>query len=100
MQPQQLRIGREIADLHEIGRIVLAIEDPADMAVQEAALTRRMHVQLGVGMQMMVAMLGGPPQHALLGSALRKAGQNELKHPAGGKSLMREIAVVALSLKR
>jgi hypothetical protein len=54
-----------------------------------------MHVVLGVGMQVMVAMLGGPPQHALLHAALRHEGQDELKRPAGRIGAVREIAMVA-----
>ena len=68
----------------EKGAAGFTFADAARMAVQEAALTRRMHVQLGVGMQMMVAMLGRPPQHALLGRGLAGEGQQELERAAGG----------------
>src|SRR3954462_3256645 len=56
-----------------------------------------MHVVFGIGMQMMMSMLGRPPQNAFLRGALRKPGQDELKYPAGRKSPMGEIAVVARS---
>ena len=48
VQPAQFRVGREILDLDEIGRVVLRREDPADMAVEETALARRMRVGGGV----------------------------------------------------
>src|SRR5439155_24376542 len=36
VQPDQLGIRRKIRDLHQIGCIVLSVEDPADMTVHEA----------------------------------------------------------------
>ncbi|MGY4327142.1 hypothetical protein ACVWWG_001559 [Bradyrhizobium sp. LB7.2] len=97
MQPHQLRIGGEIADLHEVGPVVLPVKNPAEMTVEKAPVTRRMHVVFGVGMEMMVSMLGRPPQNAFLRGALGEPGQDELKHPAGRKSPMGEIAVIACS---
>src|SRR6476469_2787736 len=97
MQPHQLRIGGEISDFHEVGAIVLPVKNPAEMTVEEASMTRRMHVVFGIGMQMMMSMLGRPPQNAFLRGALRKPGQDELKHSTGSKSPMGEIAVVACS---
>src|SRR4029434_6986514 len=85
----------EIGDLDAVGLAVTAREDPADMAVPEALVSRRMNVALGVGMQVMVAVLGGPPQHALLGGALRQQGENELECAAGRKGAMREVAMIA-----
>ena len=74
---------------------MLASENPADMAVDEALMARRMHVVFGVRMQMVVPMFGGPPQHALLGGALREKREDELKHPAGRIGAVREIAMIS-----
>ena len=54
-----------------------------------------MDVVLGVGMQMMVAVLGRPPQHALLHGALREEGEDELEDAAGRIGAVREVAVIA-----
>ena len=70
VQPHQLRVPGEIGDLREIDRVVLACEDPADMRVEEAGVPGRMDVVLGIGVQVVVAVLGSPPQHALLGRGL------------------------------
>src|SRR5207245_2957563 len=71
VQPHQFRIAREISDLDEIGRIIPARENPADMAIEKTPLAGRMDVALGIRVQMMLAMLGRPPQHAFLCRALR-----------------------------
>src|SRR5262245_32145903 len=95
MQPHQLGIAREIGNLDEVGLAVTASKDPADMAVPEALVARRMNVALGVGKQVMMAVLGGPPQHALLRGALRQQGENELEGAAGREGAMREVAMIA-----
>src|SRR5262245_41200001 len=95
MQPHQLGIAREIGNLDEVGLAVTTSEDPADMAVPEALVARRVNVALGVGKQVMMAVLGGPPQHALLRRALRQQGKNELEGAAGREGAMREVAMIA-----
>src|SRR5262245_43669091 len=74
---------------------MLAREDPAHVAVQKTLVPRRMHVVLGIRMQMVMAMLGRPPQHALLQRALRQHREHELERPAGRIGAMREVAVVS-----
>src|ERR1700710_1486155 len=44
---------------------------------------------------MVMAMLGRPPQHALLRAALGEKGEDELEGPAGREGAVREIAMVA-----
>jgi hypothetical protein len=46
-------------------------------------------------MQVMMAMLGRPPQHALLRAALRQHGKQELEGAAGAVGAVCEVAVVA-----
>ena len=46
-------------------------------------------------MQVMMAMLGRPPEHALLGRALGQEGEHELERAAGRVGAMREIAMIA-----
>ena len=54
-----------------------------------------MHVVLGVGMQMVVAVLRGPPQNALLCGALAQDGEHELEGAAGRIRAMGEQAMIA-----
>ena len=82
MKPHQLRVLGEVAHLHEIDRVVLACEDPAHMRKEEAGVPGRMHVVLGIREQVVVPVLGSPPQHALLGGTLSKTCENELERPA------------------
>ena len=72
-----------------------AIENPTDMTVDDPLMAGRMHILGRIGMQMMLAMLGRPPQDALLGARLGKEGEDELEHPRGRIGAMGEIAVVS-----
>ena len=58
---------------------MLGGEDPADMGVEEALVAGRVDVVFGVGMQVMVAVLGGPPEHALLRRALGEQARTNWK---------------------
>ncbi len=95
VQPHQLGIAGEVADLHEIGLVVTVGEDPADMAVEEALVARRMRVVLGVGEEMVMAMLLRPPQHALLAGRLAHHREHELEPAARRIGAVGEIAMVA-----
>src|SRR5678810_345824 len=46
-------------------------------------------------MQVMMAMLGSPPQDALLGGALRQHGKQELEGAAGAVGAVCEVTVIA-----
>ena len=94
VQPEQLGIAGEVGHLRQVGGIVLPGENPADMGIEEAAVTRGVNVVLRVGMDVVVAVLGRPPQHALLGGALREAGEDELECPTRGEGAVRKIAMV------
>src|SRR5262249_60841699 len=79
----------------EGGGVMTAREDPAHVAVEEALMARRVHVDLGVRVEVMVSVLGGPPQHALLRRALRQNREQELERAAGRIGAMREVTVIA-----
>ena len=53
-----------------------------------------MDVVLGIGMKMMMAVLGRPPENALLGGGLGQEREQELERAARGVSPMRKVAVV------
>ena len=55
----------EVADAVEVGVLVLVAEDPADMAPEDP-LERRVHVELGVGGAVVLAVVRRPPQWPLL----------------------------------
>src|SRR6266700_133508 len=94
MQPYQFGIRRKVGYFHEVGGVVLSREDPADMTVDEAPLPGRMHVSLGIRMQMVMPMFGSPPQNALLSAALGEEGKDELKQPARRVGPVREVPVI------
>src|SRR5688572_29699079 len=54
-----------------------------------------MHVLRGIGMQVVMPVLGGPPENALLPAALGQEGQDELENPAGPVSAVGEVAVIS-----
>src|SRR6476659_3908485 len=54
-----------------------------------------MDVLLGIGMQMVMPLLGRPPDDALLRGRLGHECENELKRPAGRIGAVREIAMVS-----
>ena len=95
MQPHQFGIAREVVDLDHVEGVVPAREDPAHMAVDKAGVARRMDVVLGIGMEVMVAVLGRPPQHALLQRALAHESEDKLEDAAGRIGAMGEVAVIA-----
>ena len=94
VEPHQLGEFGEIRDPIDVHRLLAAGEDPADMAVDEARLARRMDVEFGVGMEVVVAMVGRPPQDALLRRRLREHCENELEGPAGLIGAVGEVAMV------
>ena len=73
---------------------MLARENPSQMAVNEAVTSRRMDILQRIGLQVMLAMLGGPPQNAFLRARLGKEGECELKCPAGRVGAVRKVPVV------
>ena len=95
VEPHQLGIFGEIRDPVDVHRVLAAGEDPADMAVEESRLPRRVNVELRIGMEMVVAMVGRPPQHALLRGRLCERRENELEDPAGLISAVGKVAMVA-----
>jgi hypothetical protein len=95
VQPQQLGKAGQVGHLDQVEAVMLAREDPADMAVDEALVPRRVDVELGVRMQVVVPVLGGPPENALLRAGLRQEAEHELKQAAGRIGAVREVAVIA-----
>src|SRR5215207_7296232 len=74
---------------------MLTRENPAYVGIEESLVAWRVDIVLGVRMQVMMAVLGGPPENAFLRRALGEKGEDELESPAGAVSAMREVSVVA-----
>ena len=74
---------------------VLGVEDPADVRVEEAAMQRRMHVLLLVGVPVVMAVQRRPPEDGLLRRAHREQRQDELPGPRGLERAVGEVAMVA-----
>jgi hypothetical protein len=70
VEPAQFRIPNQIADRGQIGLVMSARENPAEMRIDEASTARGMNVVLGIGVKVMVAMFGCPPQNAFLSGRL------------------------------
>jgi hypothetical protein len=85
----------EISHAGEVCLILAAGEDPADVTINKAEVARRMNVELRIGMEMVVAMVRRPPQHALLRRRLRNECENELKDPRGLIGAVGKVAMVA-----
>ncbi len=95
VQPAQLGVARKILDLDQVGIGVAPVENPADVGVEDAALAGRMQVVGGVGIEVVMPVLGRPPQDALLPCALGQRRQQELIDSAGRIGPVGEVAVVA-----
>jgi hypothetical protein len=95
MQPHQFRIPRQVRNFDQVGDIVLSAEDPSEMTVNEALVSRRMDIFLGIGMKMVMAMLRRPPQNALLCATLGRECEDELKYPGRRVGAVRKIAVLS-----
>ena len=90
MQPHQLRVPRQVRDLWKGRPIVPTREDPPDMSIEEAFVTGRVHIVLGVRVKVVMTVLGRPPEHALLCRRLGAERQDELEHPAGAEGAVRK----------
>ena len=69
-------------------------QEPAHVCPQKAVLPRRMHVLGRVGMAVVVAMMGGPPQWSTLHAHGTDRSEHELERARGAEGAMREVAVV------
>src|SRR3546814_1322482 len=65
------------------------------MCEPETVLAWRVRIQRRVGVAVVVAMLGRPPQGAGLQRGLRDPRQHKLEHATGLVGLVREVAVIA-----
>ena len=79
----------------EAGVIVLVRDDPANVRPKETEQRRRVQVIILVGEAVMMAVMGGPPEHAFLDGGHGQEGDDELEGAAGLVGTMRKITVIA-----
>jgi len=90
----ELRVLGEVADELGVRAVVAGGQDPPDVRVPEAAVLGRVRVLGGVGVLVVEAVMGRPPEHPLLSRALRAEREQELKRARGLEGPVREVAVV------
>lgn len=95
VQPAQLRIFREVTDVIQAGVIVFVGNDPANMRPEKAKKRGGVKIIFLIGKTMMMTVMCGPPQDALLRGGHGHEGNDKLEDAAGLESAMREITVVA-----
>ena len=96
VQPHELGVLREVGD--RVGRrvVVLLAQNPADVGPPEAA-ARRVDVGRHVRVLVVMAVMPGPPQHALLRGRRTAERHDELHH---APELVRAVAEVAVVTRR
>src|SRR6185437_1377476 len=94
VQETELRIASEVRHLREVGAEISVGRDPSHMAPPEAVLAWGVHILLGVGVPVMAAMVGGPPEGPALYRCVSQDGEDELGGPGGVEGEVLEVAVV------
>ena len=93
VEPYELGVLREVRHAGVVRLLVVRREDPADVRPPEPALHRAVDVFRPVRIPVVVAMVGGPPEHALLRRGLAEDGQQELGHARKAIRAVAEVAV-------
>jgi hypothetical protein len=93
VQEAELGIARKVAHLVELGRDGRVVEDPTGVRPPNPVL-RRMEIIVLIGVPMVVTMMRGPPEHALLQRCLRAEREDELHHAARLERAVGEVTVV------
>jgi len=95
IEETQLRKANELANVRNVGMVVLATENPAQVRMPEPSERRRVRIARTVGEAMVAAVTARPPQRTILHRSASEPRQNEMKDAAGLECVMRKIAVVA-----
>jgi hypothetical protein len=97
MQPHQLGIACQIRNFHQVGYVVLAGKNPPNMAIHETHVPGRMHILAGVGVQMVMPVLGSPPQNAFLGATLGEERRGRM-YPAPIAKMRNQYSAVQIAI--
>ena len=83
----------QIRDIGKIRGESALGEKPAHMAAKKT-VAWRMHVGIGIGMAVMMAMMGCPPKRTALDTGGADRGENKLHRPRSAERFVRKIPVV------
>ena len=90
------QVGYELV----VGRKVPAARHPADMSPEESLLARRVDIHLFVGMGMVMAVDGGPPECAALHAQQSQKREEKLDRTGDFVGFVAEVAVVDTGNKK
>ena len=93
VEPDQFRELGEVLDDVRVVFLVFVGKHPADVRPVKALELGGMQVLVGVGMLVMMAVMGRPPERALLRRAAAEEGEEELERAAGLVAAMGKITV-------
>jgi hypothetical protein len=94
IEEDEFRIFREVAHGAVVRGEVFARGHPANMGPPKAAEAGGVDVILLVGMLVVVAMNGGPPERAALDGGIAERGEDELAETARLKAAMGKVAMI------
>lgn len=97
IQPAKFWVFREILDPSPVGFVIGIAQDPARMRPPETVANRGVDVLSLVREAVMVPVVSGPPESALLRAGLGEEGHEELAYAAQFVRPMREIPVIPRS---
>ena len=94
VEPNQFRKTGKVLNAMILRRIETVAHEPAGMGAEEAVLDWRMGICGCIGVSMVLAMVGCPPQRPPLRRRGAQEGEDKLRRTRGLKSAVREITVV------
>ena len=94
VEPAELGVSGEILDAVDLRLGPALVEDPTLVGIPKSGAWR-VHVPRLVGVAVMSAVTGGPPERTLLNRATAQRREEELEDASGAISPVREVTVVA-----
>src|ERR1700741_2409773 len=95
VEPAQFREFGEVADVVEARFVVPVGENPPDVRPPETEERGRVKIFFLIGVAVVVTVMRGPPQNALLRGGHGHPGNDELEPTAGLEGAVRKITVIA-----
>src|SRR5438128_2096023 len=95
VEPAELGKSGEVADVVEARVFVFIGDDPADVRPEKTEKRGRVKILFLIRVAMMMAVMSGPPENALLRGGHGHEGDNELKDAARFERAMGKVAVIA-----
>jgi len=95
IEETQLRKANELPDVLDVGVVVRATENPAQVRVPETSESRRVRIARTVGESMVATVAARPPQGTILHRGASEPCQNEVKDAARLECVVGKVAVVA-----